>query len=81
MKAIKFKEANTIFGKDQPEYKPLPAFVDENRIVVTCYKMSLQERLKVIFTGKVWLSIMAFNGELQPQKMEVNKSEVFQKAK
>ncbi len=80
MKAIKFQEANAEFAKDQPEYRALPAFVDgDNNIVVTCYKMSFCERLKVLFTGTVWLSVMTFGQKLSPQKLEVHKREVFVK--
>jgi len=78
MKSINFEESNVKFAENQPEYITLPAFYDkENGIVVTCYKMSFRERITLLFTNRIWLSIMTFGQALQPQKMNVLKSEVF----
>jgi len=80
MTAVNFKEANVVFAKGQPEYLPLPAFADfvtDERVVVTCYKMSFRERLRFLFTNRIWLSVLTFGNPLQPQRMEVDKREVF----
>ena len=51
MEAIKFKECNVDFAKNQEEYKTLPAFADrKNGVVTTCYKLSLKDSIKIIFT-------------------------------
>ena len=75
MKAIKFPEHNVIFAKDQSEYLPLPAYAYKSAKgrVISCWKMGLQERLKVLFTGKVYLSVLTFNKPLQPQLLMVDK--------
>ena len=79
MKPIKFKDQTVVFAENQPEYGNLPALrIDSLQgEVVTCWKMTLTERLKVIFTGKVWLSLMSFNKPLTPSFMSVNRKEVY----
>jgi len=76
MKPQKFKECNVEFAKDQPEYNTLPAFRDESGVVVTFWKLTLRERLRVLFKGGVWLSLMTFNKPLTPTFMTTEKSDV-----
>lgn len=80
MKPIEFPEQNVVYAKDQPEYQPLPAFKSDAPTgeVVSCWKLSFTERLKILFTGKMWLCLLSFNGPLTPSYMAVNKSEVLQ---
>lgn len=66
MKPLKFKGHNIVFGENQKEYQPLPALYDSGT-VITCWKLSWRERLKILFTGKFWLSQMTFGDALQPQ--------------
>lgn len=73
MKASKFKESNTVFAKDQPEYNQLPAFVSPDGIATTCWSMSLMERVKFLFTNKLWISVMTFNKPLQPMLPSLDK--------
>ena len=69
MKAIKFK------GCD--EYEKLPSSLDrEKGMVITCYKLSCMDSLKVIFTRKVWLGQITFDKPLQPQKLSVNRKDL-----
>ena len=79
MKPIKFKECNCVFAESQDEYKSLPAFVDKNGIVVTCYKLSFIDIVKVIFTGKLWSGVMTFRKPLQPQLLSVSKEDIITK--
>ena len=63
MKPIKFKEQNCTFAKDQPEYQQLPAFKNKNIEgipVVSCWKLSFIERLRILFTGKLWVNLLTF---------------------
>ena len=77
MNAVEFKGCNVELAKNQKEYKTLPAFCDtENGIVVTCYKLSFKDLLKIFFTRKVWLGQMTFNKPLQPQKLSVNRRDL-----
>jgi len=72
MKPIEFKEQNVVFAKDQPQYLPLPARREEDGMVITCWKLSFIERVKILFTGKMWLSQLTFNDPLQPQRPQVD---------
>jgi len=67
MKPIEFKGFNKILAKDQPQYQPLPVLWEADGRVTSCWKLSLKERLKVLFGGKLWLSQLTFNQKLQPQ--------------
>lgn len=71
MKPIEFPEQNTVYAEDQPEYLPLPGFREPDGCVTTCWGLSLRERLRVLFTGRVWLSQLTFNQPLQPVAMRV----------
>ena len=83
MKPVKFKQVNRVYAKDQPEYQPLPAFIEEDKTfnphgeVISCWKMSLRERLIVLFTGRVWLSLWCFHKPLTPSRLTVREKEVF----
>jgi len=66
MKPIMFKESNIVYAEHQPEYIPLPAFRDDKGEVVSCWKLSVRERVKILFTGKIWLDLLTFNQPLQP---------------
>lgn len=79
MKPVEFKHQNIVFAKDQPEYQPLPALrIDSlEGEVVSCWKLSFKERVKIIFTGRVWLSLMSFNKPLTPSYLAVNRKEVY----
>ena len=82
MKPIKFKEQNVVFAENQPEYNPLPAFInkDTNSMgqVISCWELSFKERVKILFTGKMWVSICAFGKPLSPSFFTVNKSDIFE---
>ena len=76
MKPVEFKEQNVVFGKDQPEYKPLPALVFQDGEVVTCWKLSWKELFKFVFTRKIYLSVQTFRRPLQPLYMTVSKERI-----
>ena len=76
MKPVEFKEQNVVFGKDQPEYKTLPALVFQDGEVVTCWKLSWKELFKFVFTRKIYLSVQTFRRPLQPLYMTVSKERV-----
>ncbi len=72
MKPIEFNEKNCVFAERQPEYIPLPVHKTEDGIVISCWKLTLKERLKVLFCGNIWLSVMTFNHSLQPLDLSVD---------
>lgn len=84
MKAIKFKESNVTLAENQPEYIPLPVLYDsseKNGTVVSCYRLSLWERLRVLFRGRIWVGILTFHRPLQPQFLTTRKKNIIAKRK
>lgn len=81
MKPIKFKEQNCTYAENQPEYLPLPAFKvkePEGRII-SCWELSIIERLRILMTGKIWVSLMSFNRPLTPSYFTTKKTDVITK--
>lgn len=74
MKPIKFKEQNCVYAENQSEYLPLPACKrpEHNGEVISCWRLSIRERIKILFSGKLWLSLWTFDGPLQPQLPSVD---------
>lgn len=73
MEVTEFNECNVVYGKNQPEYTPLPAYKsEETGIVVSCWKMTWKERLTVLVTGRVYLQLLTFGKPIQPQIISVN---------
>lgn len=78
MEPIKFNEANTVYGKGQENlYEALPALLFEDGDVVTCWKLSFNDILRLIFTRKLWLCVATFNNTLHPLFMSTNKRDIF----
>ena len=79
MEVVKFKHQNVVFAERQTEYSPLPALkIDSHQgEVISCWKMNFKERVIVLFTGKVWLSLMSFNKPLTPSFMSVERKKVY----
>lgn len=90
MKPIDFPERNKVYGKDQKEYQPLYAFTDDTVIkdeegdkwkdpqgnTVSCWSLSFWERIRLLFTGKIWVCLLSFHKPLTPSYLTVNKKEV-----
>ena len=83
MKPVNFPESNVVFAKDQPQYLQLPAYKqpDGSFKIITCWRLSLKERLQVLFKGNLWISVMTFNSPLQPILPTTDKWVVFDKSK
>ena len=67
------------FAENQDEYLTLPAYKDTEGRVVTCWKLSIKERIKLLFTGIIWHDTLTFNNPLQPVTFHVYKKEIFNK--
>ena len=85
MEAKNFKHQNVVIAKDQPEYRPLPALrvtvprlelMDPSGHVVFCMGLSFWERLRVLFLGRIWVSLMTF-GVLTPSYLTTHRKEVY----
>lgn len=54
----------------------LPAFVDITSTEFTltcCWKLTWRERLRLLFTGRLWHRVATFGRPLQPQTLAVYK--------
>lgn len=81
MKAINFEDANVNFAEKQDEYSTLPALRigDEDDTIITCWGLSFKERVRVLFTGKIWMSELNFRRPLTPRYFSVDKNEMYTK--
>lgn len=79
MKPIKFKEANVVFYKDKPGYMPMYAFKtsDAEGYIVSCWNLSISERIRVLFTGKIWINSMMYHNPITAIFMSTKKSQIF----
>lgn len=59
----------TVYAVNQPEYKQLPSFRSEDGMVLTRWRLSFRERVKLLFSGDLWLYVLTFNEPLQPVKL------------
>ena len=73
MNLATFDEQTTVFAKNQPQYRQLPAHKSADGKVTCCWTLTWRERLSILLTGKVWHQILTFNQPLQPQKLLVEK--------
>ena len=77
MEAVNFKESNVVFAENQDEYKSLPAYIDNNGVVVTCWKLSEEEIKMINETGRIYLETLTFNNPLQPVMLTTDIKEIF----
>ena len=76
MYPIEFSKSNVIYAKDQYQYLSLPAYKSEDGCVVSCWRLSLKERIQLLFNGRLFLSLLTFNNPLQPIKIGTTFEEV-----
>jgi len=81
MKAIAFREQNIEIAKNQEEYLTLPAHKsnDESGTMITCWYLSFWQRVKLLFTGRIWMSEMTFNKPITPRYFSIEKWDVLNK--
>lgn len=73
MTPVKFPEQNATLAENQPEYLPLPVHRAADGTVVSCWTLTLWERVKLLFTGRLWLLQLTFGEPLQPQSPTVHR--------
>lgn len=69
MNPITFEQSNRIIRKPTPQYLHLPdipVHVDQDGCFTSCWQLSWAERLRLLFTGKLWLTLLTFNTKVQP---------------
>lgn len=81
MKPIPFPESNTVYSKDQlihegypegPKFIPLPAYTNSDE-TITCWQLTWTERLRVLWTGRLWWRQLNWGKPLQAQNPSVTK--------
>jgi len=79
MTPVKFPESNVTFAKDQPEYKPLVGYLNpsDKGEFIFCMKLTLWERVKILFKGHLWVQLLTFNKPLTPSFFSVDKKDMF----
>lgn len=75
MDLIEFPEQTVVIAKDQPEYRPLPAYryQDQEGTIAFCWSLNWRERLQVLLTGRLWHRVLTFSQPLQPQLLTAEK--------
>jgi hypothetical protein len=61
-----------VYAKNQPEYRPLPAIKCADGTVISRWRLTWRERLRVLFKGNLYLQQLTFNAPLQPQLPSVD---------
>lgn len=74
MKPVEFEGSNCVYAEDQEEYLPLHAYKhgDKCGSITSCWQLSLRERLKVLFTGRIYSTLLSFGNLLTPQRLDAN---------
>ena len=71
MNPIEFKQQTGIAAEHQDEYRNLPMYRNETNII-SCWKMTWKERVKVFFTGVVWLNLLQHQSQpITPSLLQV----------
>lgn len=78
MLPVAFPGVNATYAKDQPEYIPLPVFKRHDGLVLSCWRMSWRERLRVLLTGRVWVGALTFHKPLQPLMVMTTACEILE---
>jgi len=71
MKPTTFKQQSHVIAENQEPYLPLPALIESDGNVTTCWKLSFVERLAILFSGRVWIQTLTFKQPLQPLQASV----------
>lgn len=73
MKPIEFDGWNIMYARHQPQYLQLPGHCDSEGVATFCWKLSFRERLKLLFSGRIWQRVLTFHQPLQPQKFDLDR--------
>lgn len=76
MDLVRFPEVNRTYAENQPQYRPLPCYAvpeDREGKIFFCWRLSLWQRLRILFTGRIWHMVMTFNQPLHPQLLSDRK--------
>lgn len=71
-----FEDLEVIYAKDQPEYLPLPVIRLIDGHLITRWRLTFKERLRVLLHGDLYLQVHTFSKPLQPLKLSVEPPEM-----
>lgn len=66
----------TNYAETQDEYQTLPAYREDDGTVLTRWRLTWRERLRVLLTGDVYLFMLTFNQPLQPVMLQVEAPQI-----
>jgi len=74
MEPIDFKQSNKTYAKNQEPYLPLPVYEDgeQGGRIFHCWRLSIKERIKILFKGVLWINVLNFKQPPQPIKPMVD---------
>lgn len=61
--------SEVVFAKNQPPYISLPVIRSQSGRVTARFALTWRERLQVLLSGSIWLTLLTFNSPLQPVKL------------
>jgi len=69
-----------LVAEHQEEYMVMPAIFlhDNTGTILTRWRLTWKDRLKILLTGNIWVWMMAFGQRIQPIKLTADKPEVTQ---
>ena len=70
MKPIDFPQSNVRWAENQAEYQTLPAFSNDEE-TISCWRLTIWERLKLLWTGCIWVRQINLTAPLQPQLPQI----------
>jgi hypothetical protein len=75
VKLTSFPEQNGVLAKSQPQYIPMPVHFtnDQDGRMICCWRLTFFERIRILFSGKVWHQVLTFHQPLQPQLLTISK--------
>lgn len=77
MEAIEFEGHNVVIAKDQPQYRPLPAYWNQEEGSMTfCFKLTEAEIQRIYATGEIWFKQITFGQAMNPIALSTNKEEL-----
>ncbi|RZK79406.1 MAG: hypothetical protein EOO85_03720 [Pedobacter sp.] len=82
LQPVGFPEQNELVGEGSTVYKPLPALVRDNLKgeVITCWELTIAQRITLLFTGRLWASTWTLGNAFQPLFFSTQKADILSPA-
>ena len=79
MKAIEFKNQTHKLAETQDQYITLPILQIPGKEgeVISCWKLSFKERIKLLFTGILWHNQFTFGNDPMPIRLSPYRKDAF----